>query len=105
MQIQTVERRDPVPLVGSVRIRRFGPFSFVLPNIPVPWSRTSWHGFGTAPTGRGDRAPTRHLARTCSTDPWALLAIIGIAGDEPGSGASIGLAAPFEVVGIYILRS
>lgn len=79
----------------------FGPFSFVFPNIlcalveNILAIRTCKDRPWRSPPGFS------MWWDLFSRSKWALLAIIGISGMNQGPSAAIGLAAPFEVVGIY----
>lgn len=79
----------------------FGPFSFVFPNILCALVENILTI--RACKDRPWRSPPCfHMWWDLfSRSKWALLAIIGIAGMNQGPSAAIGLAAPFEVVGIY----
>lgn len=79
----------------------FGPLSFALPNIlcALVENAMAWHYSRQTPWAQSPHPgmwwPLFLRSR------WALVAILGISGMNQGPGAAIGLAAPFEVVGVY----
>ncbi|MBS0190997.1 MAG: oligosaccharide flippase family protein [Phycisphaerales bacterium] len=100
-QIQTVSAATRYLSSVAFAFAGFGPFSFVLPNIlcALVENIMALRYCSDRPWRSGPNAGI--WLDLFNRSKWALLAIIGIAGMNQGPSASIGLAAPFEVVGIY----